>query len=140
MIKLICDDCLNAMQNIPNKSIDMILCDLPYGITKNKWDIIIPLDKLWEKYKKIIKDNGVIVIFSQLPFTEELVKSNIKMFRYEWIWKKTMSTGFLNAKKMPLKAHENILIFYKKLPTYNPQMRKGFKPYSASRGKKYNLW
>ena len=134
-IDLRCGDCLEIMKDIPDKSIDMILCDLPYGTTKNKWDSIIPLNELWWGYERIIKDNGVIVLFSQMPFTAELVHSNLKLFRYEWIWEKDNGTGFLNAKKMPLKKHENILVFYKKLPTYNPQMRKGFKPYSQMSGR-----
>lgn len=135
MIKLKCGDCLELMKNIPNKSIDMILCDLPYGTTQNKWDTVIPLNDLWNQYKRIIKDNGAIVLFSQPPFDKILACSNLKMFRYEWIWQKENSTGFLNAKKMPLKIHENILVFYKKLPTYNPQMRLGFKPYKCKQGR-----
>ena len=114
-------DCLEIMKEIPNKSIDMILCDLPYGTTRNKWDIIIDLDSLWGQYERIIKDNGAIVLFSQMPFSFILGSSNLKLFRYEWIWKKNKATGFLNSKKMPLKSHENILVFYKKLPTYNIQ-------------------
>lgn len=131
MIKLYNGDCLELMKNIPDKSIDMILCDLPYGTTRNKWDSIIPLDKLWKQYKRIIKENGAIVLFSQMPFTAELVESNIKDFKYEWIWEKEQGTGHLNAKKMPLKIHENILVFYKKLPLYNPQWEYG-KPYKAT--------
>ena len=113
----------------------MILCDLPYGTTKNKWDSVIPLNKLWKSYERIIKDNGAIVLFSQMPFSAELVHSNLKLFKYEWIWQKDNGTGFLNAKKMPLKIHENILVFYKKLPLYNPQMRTGFKPYKCKQGR-----
>ena len=128
-------DCLEVMTDIPDESIDMILCDLPYGTTRNKWDSIIPLDKLWNEYERIIKDNGAIVLFSQMPFTAELTHSNLKLFKYEWIWEKDNGTGFLNAKKMPLKIHENILVFYKKLPTYNPQMRTGFKPYKCKQGR-----
>ena len=135
MIDLRQGDCLELMKDIPDNSIDMILCDLPYGTTTNKWDSIIPLDKLWNEYERIIKDNGAIVLFSQMPFTIELVHSNFKLFRYEWIWEKENATGFLNAKKMPLKIHENILVFYKKLPTYNPQMRTGFKPYKCKQGR-----
>lgn len=131
MIKLYNDDCLNVMKDIPANSIDMILCDLPYGTTKNKWDSIIPLDKLWEQYKRIIKENGAIVLFSQMPFTVKLIESNYKDFKYEWIWEKDQGTGHLNAKKMPLKIHENILVFYKKLPMYNPQWEYG-KPYIAT--------
>ena len=110
------EDCLIGMKRIPDNSIDMILCDLPYGTTKCKWDSIIPFEPLWCHYERIIKDNGVIVLFSQMPFTAELVSSNLKLFKYEWIWEKDNATGFLNAKKMPLKIHENILVFYKKLP------------------------
>lgn len=121
-------DCLELMRDIPDGSIDMILCDLPYGITACKWDVIIPFEPLWEQYNRIIKDNGAIVLFGTQPFTSMLVCSNLNMFKYEWIWEKTEATGFLNAKKMPLKSHENILVFYKKLPTYNPQYSKG-KPY-----------
>ena len=114
-------DCLELMKQVPDKSIDLILCDLPYGTTANKWDTVIPFDKLWAQYKRIIKDNGAILLFSQMPFGANLIMSNPKMFRYEWIWEKTMATGHLNAKKMPLKKHENIMVFYKHLPTYNPQ-------------------
>ena len=112
MIDLRQGDCLELMKDIPDKSIDMILCDLPYGTTKNKWDSIIDLTELWCGYERIIKDNGVIVLFSQMPFTAELLHSNLKLFRYEWIWQKDNGTGFLNAKKMPLKIHENILVFF----------------------------
>jgi DNA modification methylase len=131
MIQLLHGDCLELMKDIPDKSIDMILCDLPYGTTRNKWDSVIPFDKLWEQYERIIKDNGAIVLFSQMPFTAKLICSNLKLFKYEWIWEKDNSTGFLNAKKMPLKIHENICVFYKSPPCYNPQMRKGFKPYKC---------
>lgn len=124
-INLLHGDCLELMKDISDKSIDMILCDLPYGTTRNKWDSVIPVDLLWSQYKRIIKDNGAIVLFSQMPFSAKLVCSNYKNFRYEWIWQKTESTGFLNAKKMPLKSHENILVFYRKCPIYNPQMAIG---------------
>lgn len=109
------------MKDIPDKSIDMILCDLPFGTTQNKWDLVVPFEPLWEQYNRIIKDNGAIVLFGQTPFDKMLGNSNLKMLRYEWIWQKHYPTGWLNAKKMPLKEHENILVFYKKLPTYNPQ-------------------
>lgn len=131
-MELIQGDCLEVMKNIPSASVDMILCDLPYGTTCNKWDTCLNLGRLWEQYKRIIKDNGAIVLFSQMPFTAALVMSNPKMFRYEWIVEKSLATGFLNAKRMPMKAHENVLVFYKKLPTYNAQMTKG-KPYSITR-------
>lgn len=114
-------DCIEGMASLPSKSIDMILCDLPYGTTRNEWDYLIPLGTLWEEYERIIKDNGAIVLFSQMPFGARLICSNEKMFRYEIIYRKNNVTGFLNAHKMPLKVHENILVFYKKLPTYNPQ-------------------
>lgn len=115
-------DCLELMNGIPDKSIDMILCDLPYGTTRNKWDSIIPLDKLWKQYERVIKERGAIVLTAQTPFDKVLGTSNLKMLKYEWIWGKVQGTGHLNAKKMPLKNHENILVFYKKLPVYNPQM------------------
>ena len=140
MVDLRQGDCLEIMKDIPDKSIDMILCDLPYGTTRNKWDSVIDLKELWKCYERIIKDNGTIVLFSQMPFTAELVHSNLKLFRYEWIWQKDNGTGFLNAKKMPLKIHENILVFYKKIPTYNPQMRTGFKPYTCKQGSGSSNW
>lgn len=121
-------DCLEGMKLIPDKSIDMILCDLPYGTTRNKWDSVIPLDKLWEQYQRVIKDNGAIVLTSAEPFTSMLVTSNIKMFRYDIIWEKQKGSDPLNAKRKPLRSHENILVFYKKLPTYNPQFEYG-EPY-----------
>lgn len=123
---LICGDCLAEMAKLPDKSIDMVLCDLPYGTTaRNKWDNVIPLDLLWEQYGRIVKDDGVIALWSQMPFTAILAASNMKLFRYEWIIEKTNATGFLNANRMPMKAHENVLIFYKKLPVYHPQMTHG---------------
>lgn len=103
----------------------MILCDLPYGTTKCKWDSRIDLKRLWSDYERMIKDNGAIVLFAQTPFDKVLGCSNLKLLRYEWIWEKTSATGHLNAKKMPMKAHENILVFYKQLPTYNPQKTHG---------------
>jgi len=127
-------DCLEVMRDILDGSVDMILCDLPYGTTRNKWDSIIPLDELWAQYERIIKDNGAIVLTAQTPFDKVLGASNLSLLRYEWIWSKNRGTGHLNAKKMPLKNHENILVFYKKLPTYNPQMREG-KAYVRKNGK-----
>ncbi|WP_338134067.1 site-specific DNA-methyltransferase [Vagococcus fluvialis] len=132
--KVFNEDCLVGMNKISDKSIDMILCDLPYGTTRNKWDSIIPLDDLWKQYERIIKDDGAIVLTAQTPFDKVLGASNLKLLKYEWIWQKEAGTGFLNAKKMPLKDHENVLVFYKKLPVYHPQMRKGFKPYTAKKG------
>ena len=124
-IQLYHGDCLEVMKNIPDKSVDMILCDLPYGTTQNKWDSVIPFESLWKQYERIIKDNGAIVLFAQTPFDKVLGASNLKLLKYEWIWIKNRGTGHLNAKKMPMKAHENILVFYKKPPLYNPQMREG---------------
>ena len=129
MIQLYQGDCLELMNDIPDGSIDMILCDLPYGTTQNKWDNKLPFDALWAQYERIIKTNGAIVLFSQMPFAAELVSSNPKLFRYEWIWQKSQGTGFLNANRMPLKAHENLLVFYKRLPVYHPQKIPG-KPYT----------
>ena len=119
--KIYNEDCLEGMKRIPDKSVDMILCDLPYGITQNKWDSVIPLDSLWKEYNRIIKDNGAIVLTASTPFDKVLGVSNIKNLRYEWIWKKNNVTGHLNAHRMPMKEHENILVFYNKQPTYNPQ-------------------
>lgn len=127
-IQLFHGDCIDIMRDLPTQSIDMILCDLPYGITKNTWDSIIPFEQLWRCYSRIIKDNGAICLFSQSPFDKILAMSNIHSFRYEWIIEKTKPTGFLNAKKMPMKCHENLLVFYKKLPTFNPQMTYGHPP------------
>lgn len=124
-------DCLDVMSNIPDKSIDMILCDLPYGSTQNHWDSIIPLEPLWDQYKRIIKDNGAIVLTAIQPFASQLICSNPKMFKLEIIWVKNKVSGYLNAKKMALKKHENILIFYNKQPTYNPQKTTGHKPVHA---------
>jgi len=118
--KVILGDCLEVMKEIDDNSIDMILCDLPYQITSCSWDIIIPFEPLWKQYKRIIKDNGAIVLTASQPFTSALVMSNPDMFKYCWVWVKN-STGFLNAKKMPMKNIEDVCIFYKSLPIYNPQ-------------------
>jgi len=131
LIQLLQGNCLELMKDIPDKSIDMILCDLPYGTTQNKWDSVIPLDLLWVEYERIIKDNGVIALNAQTPFDKLLGASNLKLLKYEWIWEKSKSTGYLNARKMPMKKHENILIFYKNLPCYNPQFTEGT-PYKNS--------
>lgn len=122
---LMVGDCLERLKEIPDKSIDLILCDLPYGTTQCKWDSVIQLDLLWKQYRRI--SNGAIVLTAQTPFDKVLGASNLKMLRYEWIWQKTHPTGHLNAKKAPMKAHENVLVFYEKLPTYNPQMTYGHK-------------
>jgi site-specific DNA-methyltransferase (adenine-specific) len=109
-------DCLELMKDIPDKSIDMILCDLPYGTTACKWDTIIPFEPLWEQYKRIIKDNGAIVLTASQPFTSLLVLSCLKFFKYSLVWDKVKGTGFLNARKQPMRNHEDILVFYKKPP------------------------
>ncbi len=123
--KVIKGDCLEVMQSIPDKSINMILCDLPYGTTQNKWDSVIDLQKLWSEYERIIKDDGAIVLTSQGIFTAKLILSNEKIFKYKITWIKSKSTNFLNAKKQPLRKHEDICVFYKTQPTYNPQMTEG---------------
>ncbi len=115
-------DCLELMKDIPDGSVDMILADLPYGTTACKWDTIIPFEPLWEQYKRIIKDNGAIVLTASQPFTSALVMSNPKMFKYEWIWNKLYGTNIFEANKRPMKYHENILVFYKEQPNYNKQM------------------
>lgn len=119
------DDCLNCLPLIPDKSVDLILCDLPYGITQNDWDCYIPLEQLWMQYNRIIKDTGVIALTSQGVFTARLILSQPKLFKYKWVWEKSKPTNFLNAKKQPLRKHEDVCIFYKKQPTYNPQMKQG---------------
>ncbi len=123
--KVIKGDCLDVMSQIPDHSIDMILCDLPYGTTQNKWDSVIDLNRLWKEYKRIIKENGAIVLTSQGIFTAKLILSNEDWFKYKIVWIKSKATNFLNAKKQPLRKHEDICVFYKKQPTYNPQMTKG---------------
>lgn len=134
-VKLWLGDCLELMNDIPDKSVDCVICDLPYGSLNKtnanaKWDSVIPFDKLWKQYKRVVKDNGAIILFGQGLFTAELMFSNKKMWRYNLIWKKgNRVTGFLNTKKMPLRNHEDICVFYKKLPVYNPQMTIGRKPH-----------
>ena len=120
-------NCLELMSDIFDKSIDCIITDLPYGTTQCKWDTIIPFEPLWKQYNRIIKDDGAIVLFGTQPFTSLLVCSNLKMFKYEWIYEKTQPSGHLNAKRMPMKYHENVLVFYKKQPTYNPIKTYGHK-------------
>ena len=127
-INLMLGDCLERMKEIPAGSVDLVLTDPPYGTTACKWDSIIPLEPMWEQLRRVIKPNGAIVMTASQPFTAALVMSNPKMFRYDWVWEKTMATGALNANKMPLRAHESVLVFYSSLPTYNPQKKEG-KPY-----------
>lgn len=125
MINLLQGDCFELMKEIPDGSIDMILCDLPYGVTANKKDKTIPFEPLWKEYERIIKPNGAVVLFGQGTFYVDLVNSNRKLFKYDLVWNKQLTSGFLNAKRMPLRQHEQIAVFYKKLPTYNPQFSKG---------------
>ena len=131
MIKLYKGDCLELMKDIPDKSIDMILCDLPYGKTACKWDNIIPFEPLWEQYNRIIKDNGAIVLFGSEPFSSQLRMKNLKNYRYDIVWKKQQATNPMFAKKGIMRIHENISVFYKKQCTYNPQMTYGNKKYSS---------
>lgn len=116
-------DCLDIMRTLANASVDLVLADLPYGTTQNAWDSIIPLGPLWAEYRRVCR--GAIVLTAQTPFDKVLGASNLDMLRYEWVWEKTQATGHLNAKKAPLKAHENVLVFYERPPTYNPQMTHG---------------
>lgn len=118
-------DCLDLMSNIQDESVDAIIADLPYGKTKNKWDSVINLDQLWMHYNRVIKRNGAIILFGQDKFSASLMMSNPKMHRYNIVWQKTSPTGHLNAKKMPLRSHEDILVFYKHLPVYHPQKTTG---------------
>ena len=133
MITLLKGDCLERMKEIPDGSVDMILTDPPYGTTACKWDSIIPLEPMWEQLKRVIKPNGAIVMTASQPFTTTLIASNMKMFRYDLKWCKTQGTGFYNANRMPMRAHEDILVFYSALPCYNPQKTEGT-PYTQKRG------
>lgn len=124
-------DCLKIMPLLPAKSVDMILCDLPYGVTDCHWDSVIPFEPLWDNYKRLIKDRGVIVLTATQPFATDLINSNRKRFKYEWIWCKTLGTNFMHVKQRPFAAHENILIYYRDQPTYNPELVEG-KPYEIT--------
>ena len=124
MVKLYNGDCIKIMKDIPDRSVDLILCDLPYGTTKCSWDIIIPFDELWKQYKRIIKDNGAIVLFGQEPFSSLLRTSNLDMYRYDIYWEKERLTNIMQVKKRVGKTIETISVFYKNQPTYNPQMIK----------------
>lgn len=135
MVKLYNDDCLAILPNIKNHSIDLILCDLPYGVTQNKSDVVIPFDPLWEQYKRIIRDGRAIVLFAQGIFYVDLINSNRKMFKYDIVWDKVLTSGFLNAKVMPLRQHEQIAIFGKGKILYNPQMKSGAKNHSKGQKK-----
>ena len=126
--QLMFGDCLERMKEIPSGSVDLVLVDLPYQTTQNNWDSMIDLEEMWIQLDRICKPNTAKLMFAQTPFDKILGCSNLKELKYEWIWEKTTATGHLNAKKMPMKAHENILVFYKSLPTYNPQKTIGHKP------------
>jgi len=129
-------DCLELMRVIPDGSIDMILCDLPYGTTQCKWDTVIPFDKLWAQYNRITKENGAIVLTASQPFTSVLIASNLKNYRFNFIYEKTKATGFLGAKKRPLNNYEDVAVFYKKQPSYNPQMTAAEKIYKRGEVKR----
>ena len=131
-------DCLERMKEIPDHSVDMILADPPYGTTKCIWDSVIDLDLMWEQIARVIKPSAAVVLTSQTPFDKVLGCSNLSQLKYEWIWEKTSATGHLNAKKMPMKAHENVLVFYSKAPTYNPQKTDGHKRKTSTTGKTYH--
>ncbi len=126
--KIFHGDCLDIMPTIPDANIDMVLADLPYGVTQNVWDKVIPFDRLWSEYRRVTKPNAAIVLTATQPFAAQLVASNPKMFRYDLIWRKNKSTGFLNANRMPLRQHESILVFYHRLPVYCPQKSHGHGP------------
>ncbi len=118
-------DCIEGMEQIEDGSVDMVLCDLPYGTTENEWDVPVPLGELFKELRRVCKVNAAMCFFAQQPFETDLINANRKEFRYEWVWNKHLKTGFLNARRMPLKQHENIAVFYRRLPTYNPQFRGG---------------
>jgi len=136
MIQLHHGDCLEVMRGFSDNSIDMIMCDPPYGTTACKWDSIIDLQLMWEQLKRVIKPNGAIVMTAGQPFTSVLICSNLNNFKYSWAWVKDNGTGWLNAKKQPLRSFEDICVFYKEQPQYNPQMRKGHKAYKCLQGEK----
>jgi site-specific DNA-methyltransferase (adenine-specific) len=133
-------DCLEIMPILPDKSIDMILCDLPYNTIACKWDILIPFEPLWEQYKRIIKDNGAIVLTASQPFTSALVMSNIKMFKYEWVWEKQKPTNFYQVRTQPLKSHENVLVFCSGLIRYQPQGTTSVSINSGRKNKSSNIY
>ena len=116
-------DCLDIMPTIPDASVDMVLADLPYGVTQNQWDKVIPLDRLWHEYRRVTRPNAAVVLTATQPFAAQLVASNPRDFRYDLIWRKNKSTGFLNANRMPLRQHESILVFYRRLPVYHLELQ-----------------
>ena len=134
-MKLILGDCIEKMKDIPDNSIDMVLCDPPYGTTACKWDSIIPLEPMWEQLKRVIKPNGAIVMTASQPFTTTLIASNMKMFKYCWVWEKSRSSTPMLAKKQPMRCHEDVCVFYKNQPTYKPIMTKGAKNHASKSGK-----
>lgn len=138
MSTLLRGDCLQLLPSVATGSVDLICCDLPYGTTRNKWDSQIDLTLLWPELLRVAKDRAAILLFAQTPFDKVLGVSKLELLRYEWVWEKTSATGHLNAKKMPLKAHENVLVFYRRLPTYNPQMSKGHVRKTSKTGKTYS--
>jgi len=140
-MKLLHGDCLKLMFDIPDNSVDMVCCDMPYGTTACKWDTILPLDMLWFHYNRIMKDDGVVILFASQPFTFTLATSNLKLFKYCWIWEKNFSTNFLHAKRQPLRRHEDILCFYKKPGRYYPIKTEGHIPTQGAKGSsKGKLW
>ncbi|MDF7671133.1 site-specific DNA-methyltransferase [Orbaceae bacterium ESL0721] len=136
-VNLLHGDCLNLMQEIPDKSIDMVLCDMPYGTTRCKWDSILDLDAVWLQLNRIVKENAAVALFGAEPFSSILRCSNLQNFKYDWIWDKIKGTGFLNAKKQPMRNHEIISVFYKKQPIYNPQKTKNHKLKKSFRTSKH---
>jgi len=140
MIELMHGDCLELMKQIPDGSVDLVLCDLPYGTTACKWDTVIPFEPLWEQYRRVAKRNAAIVLTASQPFTTALISSNMREFRYSWVWNKVNRiTGFLDAKKRPLRVVEDVCVFYRAQPTYNPQKWQG-EPYKAYRGKSTEIY
>lgn len=133
LVNLMQGDCLELMKSIPDASVDMILCDLPYGTTQCKWDSVIDYNGLWREYLRIAKESAAIVLTAMQPFTSALIMSQPNLFKYEWIWEKGSATGFLNAKKQPLRAHENVCVFYRKQCTYNPQFTYGHERKTATK-------
>lgn len=139
MIKLMHGDCLELMEGIPDKSVDMVLCDLPYGTTACKWDVVIPFDKLWEQYRRVVKDNGAIVLFGSEPFSSHLRLSNLEWYKYDYVWVKTKASGFQNAKRQPMRKHENVMVFYQHQPVFNQQnLRELSKPINNGRARLRN--
>lgn len=132
-MRLFQGDCLDILPTLPDGCVDLVLCDLPYGTTQNKWDSVLPLDVLWREYWRLVKENGAVVLTAQPPFDKILGASCVRHLKYEWIWEKGRATGHLNADKQPMKAHENVLVFYRKQSTYNPQKTPG-KPYGGGGG------